>query len=176
MKILIPLLFLIACAPHGHPIHIKNVQNFAREINDTSKPLDMNWINVMKRQPVVSGKDKPTLEALRAINDKCNNRAYKENPEWPTPKEFALADNSDCKGFSICKYYALRKVGFKPQQLNLWSGDYKGRAHMILVAEVDNQEYVLDIGAESSLPLAKDYFYKNFKPSYRFNENGWDVN
>lgn len=178
MKILISLLFLIACTPihQGHSIHIDNVHNFAREIYDTGRPIDMNWINVLKRQHVESGNGKPALRAIQAINVNCNNKPYKNNPAWPTPKEFAIANNGDCKGFAICKYYALRRAGFKADQLNLWSGDYDGHSHMILVAELDNKEYVLDIGAESGLPLAKDYFYKHFQPSYRFNENGWDVN
>jgi len=179
MKRLIPLLFLIACTPvhKGHPITISHVSNYVRDIEPTKDFVALkNWIGVLQRQPVVSGRGKPTLRALKAINANCNGKPYKLNPVWPTAKEFSRAESGDCKGFAICKYYALRRAGFKASQLNLWSGDYNGVSHLVLVVELDSQEYVLDIGAEAHLPLAKDYFYKHFQPAYRFNENGWDVN
>jgi predicted transglutaminase-like cysteine proteinase len=158
-------------------MYITSIQNYAREINKTSDfKVLKEWNNVLKRQPITSGTKKPNYTTLREINADCNNKAYKSNLKWPTPEEFKASDSADCKGFSVCKYYALRKAGWKPSQLNLWSGDYKGKSHMILVVELDNEEYVLDIGAEANLPHARDYFYKDFMPSWRFNENGWDVN
>ncbi len=161
----------------GHPFHIQNVQNFAREIDPTADFISQkNWLDVLRRQPIVSGKGKPTYGTMKAINDNCNKKAYKVTPAWPTPNEFTAADSGDCKGFAICKYYALRKAGFAASQLNLWSGDYNGVPHLVLVVRLEDKQYVLDIGAESNLPLAKDYFYRNFQPSYRFNEIGWDVN
>jgi len=176
--ILLPLLFLIACAPvhKGHPIYIYTA-NFARDIEHTSDFATLkDWNNVLKRQRVGSGNGKPTYEAIKEINTNCNGKPYTKTPVWPTANEFSWAKSGDCKGFAICKYYALRRAGFKASQLNLWSGDYKGRSHLVLVVEFESEEYVLDIGSESNLPLAKDYFYKNFSPAYRFNENGWDVN
>ena len=179
MKKLIPLLFLIACAPahKGHPIHVANISNYVRDIQHTNDFSTLKeWVGVLNRQSIISGSGKPTYANMRTINTICNNKVYKLNPAWPTPNEFKQDKSGDCKGFAICKYYALRKAGFKASQLNLWSGDYNGVSHMVLVAELDNKEYVLDIGAENGLPLAKDYFYNNFQPAYRFNENGWDVN
>lgn len=173
------LLLIAACGqkPNSHPVYIPFVNNFVRDIEHTGDfKVLREWIEVLQRQPIVSGNGKLTYAALEAVNINCNKKPYKINSKWPTPKEFMDALDGDCKGYAICKYYALRKAGWKASQLNLWSGDYNHRAHMMLVAELNGKQYVLDIGSESDLPEAKDYFYKNFQPAYRFNENGWDVN
>jgi predicted transglutaminase-like cysteine proteinase len=169
------IIVTISACNKGYPIHIQNVTNFAREINP-GFIVEKEWVLLLKKQPVISGHQKPTFEAIKRINDNCNNKAYKPDPKWPTPREFTEAKTADCKGFAICKYYALRAVGFSANQLNLWSGDYDGHPHLILVVKLDDKQYVLDIGAEANLPEAKDYFYKRFQPAYRFNENGWDIN
>lgn len=156
---------------------MQNVQNFAREIDDTSGQIvEPKWAQVLQRQHVVSGKGNPDYGDIMVVNALCNSKPYKTDPTWPTPEEFARAATGDCKGFAICKYYALRRVGFRPEQLNLWSGDYDGHSHMILVVSLNGKQYVMDSGAEVNLPEAKDYFYKHFQPAYRFNEKGWDVN
>lgn len=175
--LIIPLL-LTACATQtNHRIITPNVTNFAREIERTDDFITLTqWVSVLRREKIKSSNATPTYEVMKSINDECNKKPYSPNPAWPTPEEFKRERSGDCKGFAICKYYALRKAGFKASQLNFWSGDYMGRPHLLLVAELEGQEYVLDIGAESVIPLAKDYFYKRFMPAYRFNENGWDVN
>lgn len=176
--LVIMLLILVnGCAQHHcHPFHIQNVTNFARKIDDQSgQIIEKEWTNVLKRQPITTGKTKPTYAAIIMAQENCNKKAFKRVPEWPTSNEFAAAAAGDCKGFAICKYYALRKAGFSASQLNLWSGDYDGVPHLILVARLNDKQYVLDI-MEPNLPEAKDYFYKHFQPAYRFNENGWDVN
>lgn len=176
-KYLYVLLLLPTFAYADYPIHLQNVTNFAREIDDESNQVvEPKWVEVMKRQPIVEGHGKPTFANMLRINSTCNAKKYSITKEWPTPEEFAKASSGDCKGFAICKYYALRKAGFKAEQLNLWVGDYDGHSHMILAVSLNDKQYVLDVGAESNLPLAKDYFYNRFQPAYRFNEKGWDVN
>lgn len=181
-KFLLKAIFIIAtlsgCTTHhAHPIYIQNVQNFVREINSSEDFITLkDWLGVLSRQHIVAGSTLPTYASMKLINDNCNRKIYKVTPSWPTPNEFAHSASGDCKGFAICKYYALRRAGFSADQLNLWSGDYNGIPHLILVAKLNNKQFVLDIGAEANLPEAKDYFYKHFQPAYRFNENGWDVN
>lgn len=174
MRILLIALLLASCA-HGHPITTSSTSKFSRSIETTEDFKTLKeWNAVIKRQKIERSKSKPTLDKIRMVNEECNKKAYKFDAKWYTPNE--MNNTADCKGFSICKYYALRKAGMTPAQLNIWSGDYDGNPHMMLVASLDNKEYALDIGSESGLPLAKDYFYKHFKPAYRFNETGWDVN
>ena len=177
MKLLTTLLFLSACTiPDSHKLHMEHVSNFVRPIEKESLAPLKGWKEVLSRQPVATGANKPTYEVMKQINDDCNKKDYKLTPKWSTPNEFAMSSTSDCKGFAVCKYYALRKAGFNADQLNLWSGDYTHKAHLMLTASINNKQYALDIGAESNLPEAKNYFYKNFQPTYRFNEMGWAVN
>lgn len=89
------------------------------------------------------------------------------------PPKLTDCKQGDCKERAICKYFTFRKHGYKPSQLNLWSGDYDNHSHMILVVQRKDGQYVYD--ADNSITPAKDYFYKHFQPSYRFNEIGWDI-
>lgn len=160
-----------------HKVHMKNVNNYARDIKRTEDFATLKeWNEVLGRQPVKAGRGKITWDKVAKINAHCNAKEYKIDPQWYTPKQFAKNLTGDCKGMSICKYYELRTAGAAPAQVNLWSGDYKNNSHMVVTVKIAGESKVLDIGAEDNLPLAKDYFFKNFQPTYRFNENGWDVN
>lgn len=164
-----------------HAVHIQNVFNFARDIDlrDDTGIILPEWLDVMKKQPIVSGNAKPSYAMMKKINDDANKKPYAVNKGWPTPNEFKKAATADCKGYAITKYYEMRKAGWKPEDLNLWIGDFKfGETlvpHVVLVANINGKQYVMDIGDTANLPEAKDYFYKYFLPAYRFNEIGWDV-
>lgn len=169
---------LQACAPvlQGHPLYAQHVTNFVRPIEPTVDFEALKgWIGVLNRQPVLQHKGVPSYDVMKTINEDCNKKAYAVTPEWPTPAEFTAAKSGDCKGFAICKYYKLRTAGFSANQLNLWSGDYAGHPHLVLVVSVRGIQYVLDI-VNPNLPQAQEYFYNHFQPSYRFNEFGWDTN
>lgn len=175
-KVLISLCLLSGCSTTDHKIYMQNVSNYARNIEPSNDFIVLkDWLGVLDRQPIIEGKGKPSYEVMKAINDIANNKPYKKSG-WLTPKEFNSQEYSDCKGYTIAKYYELRRAGWKASELNIWTGDYLGRSHLVLVASLEGKQYVLDIGYEGDLPEAKEYFYKRFFPAYRFNENGWDVN
>lgn len=161
---------------HGHPFHNMKVQNFVHKI-DISPDLSIiepGWVGILHRQSLEKGNGVLTFDKLKMVNNKINSKQAFGYAPWMTPKEFSNVEFADCKAYATTKYYELRALGWKPEQLNLWAGDYDGRAHLILVARIDDKQYVLDI-MDQSLPDAKDYFYKHFVPSYRFNEIGLDV-
>lgn len=162
---------------HGHPTHNMNVSNFARVIDkdNSLNVIEPEWIRIMQLQPIVSSEGIKTLDKIRMVNDKVNSKRSFALSPWLTPKQFYNAREADCKAYATTKYYELRSMGWKPEELNLWSGDYDGRPHLIVTARLNNNVYVLDI-MNQNLPEAKDYFYKHFVPSYRFNEIGLDVN
>lgn len=162
---------------HGHPTHMLHVNNYARVIEPSAdlKIIVPGFVNVLKQQPILEGKNHKSLSTIKKINDNVNSKdSYKLSP-WMTPKQFDKAKFADCKGYAVTKYYAARAKGYKPEDLNLWSGDYDGHAHLVLTVRInENEVRVMDI-MDRSLPLAQDYFFKHFTPSYRFNENGVDV-
>lgn len=161
----------------GHPFHNMNIYNFAREIDKSSdlRAIEPGWIRVLEGQKIVSGKGIPNLDKLRMVNDKVNSKQAFALAPWMTPTQFYNTKEADCKAYATTKYYELRAMGWAAKDLNLWSGDYDGHSHLTLVARLDDKTYVLDI-MDQHLPEAKDYFYKHFVPSYRFNEVGLDVN
>jgi len=178
MKYLIAALMLLPLTAYaGHPTHNMIVSNYAREID---KDPQMNvivpdWVAMMKAEKIVSGKGLPTYDKLRMVNDRVNSKQSFALSPWMTPQQFYIAKEADCKAYATTKYYELRAMGWKAKELNLWSGDYDGKPHLILTARLGDKVYVLDI-MNQNLPEAKDYFYRHFVPSYRFNELGVDVN
>lgn len=173
--ICIMLIVLLSGCAQSYSRH--SSQNSYLNVGDVPNP---KWAELLKRQPIEEGNDRPTHKAIWTANRNCNKKTYNKHPEWFTPKEFDAAGSGDCKDYAICKYYALRKAGFSAEQLTLYVGYYKdapsGRLeeHMILGVNLNNHEYILD-NIHPYLPWATDYFYKYFRPAYRFNENGWDV-
>lgn len=177
-KIILIILLCIASnnAFAKHPIQNMYVQNFAREIEPSNlKSILPHWVEILKKAPIIYNKELPTLEKLNLVNNRVNSKGSFAFSPWMTPKEFYVAKHADCKGYAVTKYYELRKLGWKPEELNLWEGDYDGHSHITLVARLGEKQYVLDI-MDQSLPEAKYYFYKHFIPAFRFNEYGWDGN
>ncbi len=161
---------------YGHPFHNMNIKNFVREIDSSSdmKLIEPEWVKVLKRSPIINGAGIPNLGELRIINNEINRKESFALSSWMTPDEFQNAKQADCKAYATTKYYKLRELGWQPEDLNLWAGDYDGHAHLVLVARLNDKQYVLDI-MNQHMPEAKDYFYKHFVPSYRFNEIGLDI-
>ncbi len=161
----------------GHPTHMQWVNNYARiiEPNNDLKLIVPEFSRVLKKQPIIAGKNNKSLNAIKDINDDVNSKNSFALSPWMTPNEFRKAKFADCKGYAVAKYYAARMQGYSADDLNLWSGDYDGHSHLVLTVRINKNEVrVMDI-MDQNLPLAQDYFFKHFVPSYRFNENGVDV-
>jgi len=153
--------------------------------------LDQHWAQwqrVLKDQPIISagtasmagiykvqadcnGIFTQTIENLATTTDQA---IWGKEDFWATPDEFLAKGAGDCEDFAICKYYALRKLGFKPEQLNIWSGTHvsSGIYHAVLAVELNGTEYVLD-NLYGNVFKAKDYMNRYFQPRYRTNEQGW---
>lgn len=160
----------------GHLTHMNHVTNYARSIEpnkDLMKAIIPEFLDVMKREPIIAKKWDHDYDTLALTNIRINRKESFALSPWMTPKEFEASEYADCKGYAIAKYYKLRALGWSKDDLNLWSGDYDGQSHMMLTARFEGKVYVLDI-MDQSLPEAKDYFFKHFVPSYRFNETGLD--
>jgi len=122
-------------------------------------------------------KSASTMKKLNAVNDFFNGvrytkdiNLYKVKDYWATPWEFLGHDKGDCEDYVIAKYFALRYLGIKSEQLYfsyVKSRRFKG-AHMVLTY----------FKTPSSVPLVLDN--NNFKifpankrrdliPIYNFN-------
>lgn len=160
-----------------HILFDDNVSNFVRHIDQNDLSKMKGWYNVILTNPLPKTRTykKLTYKIAKHINDVCNAKPYEVSVTWPNFEEFLQNKTADCKGYATCKYYLLRKFDISPDDINLWSGVYNGQSHVTIVVSIDDKEIMLDAGAESNLPEAKDVFHKRFRPSFRFNEIGWDI-
>lgn len=108
------------------------------------------------------------LNRHRYILDIVN---YGVQDYWATPREFAIKDG-DCEDFAIAKYFTLRKLGWKVddlrvvvlQDLNL------NIPHAVLAAYLDGEVYVLDNQLHNVVPASVILHYR---PYYSINEDAW---
>lgn len=178
IKIFLIIFAISACVSQPNFFYIKNITLYVKPLTYTGyNPYNKGAFDAFKREIPIQGHKIPSLDQVKIIQKNCNAYKYEINlTKFPTASEFKSEGKGDCKGFAICKYYKLRSEGFKDSELNFWSGRYNGEPHLILVVHVENKDIVMDIGKEDNLPEAKNYFYKNFFPTDRFNSSGWDMN
>lgn len=150
------------------------------------------WQGVISKQPIISSTETPSLAALMGVFSEAGGFQYQEdykqydkwyhspNPQfdyWATPDETAKNKAGDCEDFALFWYYKAREAGFKPEQLAVVVGflpQQNNQSHAILAAEVDGKEYVLD-SYNMTIQPSEYYSEKNFRLTYRINENGWGV-
>lgn len=177
MKKLIILLCLASCSTTQPKLYGSNkTDNYARRIEISEYMSKKEWVEVLKRQPIKIGKGNPSLHDLVKVQTECNNFNWAHKDEnWSTPLEARQKNWGDCKDAAICKYYKLRALGWKPEQLNLWSGWYgkKYEGHLTLAVRLGNAQYILDDMNNAVIP-AKEYMHKIFEPYRRLNELGED--
>ena len=116
------------------------------------------------------------MEQLKKVNSFFNKWPYRLDQDiygtsdwWATPQEF-LKLSGDCEDYSITKYYALRELGFSPDNLRIvvLKDRIRGIAHAILVVMLDGDAYVLD--NVSSVVFSHNK-YSHYVPYYSLNEN-----
>ena len=77
-----------------------------------------------------------------------DKKAWGQDEYWATPREF-MARSGDCEDYAIAKYYALRSLGFEPENLRLagvWNRR-RGEAHAVLLVYLNGpgeKPFILD--------------------------------
>lgn len=115
---------------------------------------------------------------LIAINTFTNNHPYildiinyGVKDYWAIVREF-LQNNGDCEDFAITKFYSLRRLGFKNNQLRiviLQDTNLK-IAHAVLAVYETNDIVILDNQVNQ---IMSHNDIKHYTPIYSINENGW---
>ena len=117
----------------------------------------------------------PPYEQLKVINAFFNRWPYKLDNDnfqvpdyWETPFEF-LARSGDCEDYSITKFYALRQLGFRNDDMRIvvLFDRIRGLAHAVLAVKLDNDEYILDNQANV---VMSHHRYRHYDPQYSVNE------
>lgn len=119
--------------------------------------------------------DKPPMEQLKLVNRFWNQWPYRLDPEvygkedyWAIPDQFRK-NSGDCEDYAIAKYYTLRELGFKPEQMRIvvLMDTIRNLAHAVLVVYLDGDAWVLNNITNSVLSHTT---YKNYVPQFSVNE------
>lgn len=120
--------------------------------------------------------DLPLQQKLFAINQFFNHWPYRQdqdvwqrNDYWATPLEF-LRHSGDCEDYAICKYFALRYLGFEADQLRIvvLRDTIRSITHAVLAVYLNNDILILD---NLSNPVFSHRRYQHYIPQYSVNEH-----
>ncbi len=146
-----------------------------REFNDCTPgkgcpPGATSWQRIMSQTRGL----KP-MEQLKAVNAFFNKWPYRLDQDvygtsdwWATPQEF-LRLSGDCEDYAITKYYALRELGYAPEDLRIvvLQDRIRGIPHAILAVFLDGDAFVLDNVTSVVFPHST---YSHYVPYYSLNE------
>lgn len=115
------------------------------------------------------------MDQLRTVNAFFNRWPYRLDEDiygtsdwWATPQEF-LRLSGDCEDYAICKYFALRELGFSPENLRIvvLKDRIRNIGHAVLAVFLEDEVYVLDNVTDMIFPHTK---YRHYIPQYSLNE------
>lgn len=117
----------------------------------------------------------PKRAQINAINSYFNKWPYKLDMEiygaseyWATPTEF-MAKSGDCEDYAIAKFYALRELGFRNDELRVVAlyDRIRGIGHAILAVYTGADILVLDNLSGYTLSHKE---FSHYDPQYSVNE------
>lgn len=145
--------------------------SLSRHLSSGSEGEAKRWLNFAQSISNLSRKDK-----IEKVNDYFNKWQYRTDQDaygqpdyWATPLEF-VKYSGDCEDYSIAKYFALREVGFSPDDLRIVivRDTIRGIAHAILLVFDGNTIWLLN--NPPSYPLLTQERYGHYVPQYSINE------
>jgi predicted transglutaminase-like cysteine proteinase len=128
------------------------------------------------REAIEAGRKLPRLERIDHVNRFFNRFPYRDDVAihgvteyWATPQEF-LAKSGDCEDFAIAKYYALRALGFRADELRVVviRDRIRGIGHAVLAAYIEGDILILD---NLSNVVLSHSLYEHYSPQYSVNES-----
>ena len=153
------------------------MNNERRAFNDCAADASLCTTSTLRhwRRIITTAAALPRGQRVKAVNDFFNRWPYKQDREiygvseyWATPNEF-MARSGDCEDYSIAKYFALRKLGFKKEEMRvvILMDKIRGIGHAVLALYTEDEILVLDSLSNLILPHSR---YKHYVPQYSMNE------
>ena len=116
------------------------------------------------------------MEQIRAVNTFWNQWPYRTDREvygkedyWAIPDEFRK-NSGDCEDYSIAKYFTLKELGFKSDQMRIVvvKETIRNIAHAVLAVYLDDNIYILDNLSQNALEHSR---IRNYQPQFSVNED-----
>lgn len=126
-------------------------------------------------QVIASSQGRGRKAKLDQVNRFFNKWPYKLDSElygiseyWASPIEF-MRRSGDCEDYAIAKYFALRQLGLKKDELRviILFDQIRNIGHAVLAVYEPNDILVLDSLSDIIFSHRK---YKHYKPQYSMNE------
>ena len=126
-------------------------------------------------QVIAAARGEPRMRQLQRVNQFFNRWPYKVDRElygiseyWASPIEF-MRRSGDCEDYSITKYFALRHLGFKKEELRvvIIFDRIRNLGHAVLAVYEKDDILILDSLSSVILSHRK---YKHYRPQYSMNE------
>lgn len=115
---------------------------------------------------------------LDVINRHLNQYAYitdminwQQDDYWATIKQF-FNKEGDCEDYAIAKYFSLKELGFRTDQLRIVivQDNNLNVAHAVLAVYLDDNIWILD--NQTSHVISEDKIV-HYQPLYSINEKAW---
>jgi predicted transglutaminase-like cysteine proteinase len=99
---------------------------------------------------------------------KYDEYAYNQIDYWADTRQL-LKKRGDCEDFALSKYYTLRQLGFRPDEMRIMVVYDKltYTNHAVLMIYINDTRYMLDINSDETDPSPMEYRYSLI---YGFNE------
>ena len=101
----------------------------------------------------------------RRLVYRTDKQTYGVEDRWEVPGVTTKLRAGDCEDFAIAKYFALRKLGFKKEELRLviLMDTIRGIGHAVLAYYTKDEILILDSLSNLILPHSR---YKHYVPQY----------
>ena len=132
-------------------------------------PQQKSWRKIIKAAKNMTRKQK-----LMTVNKFFNRWPYKLDYEvygvteyWATPNQF-MRTSGDCEDYSIAKYYALKQLGFRDNEMRIviLKDRIRNIGHAVLAIYEKNDILILDSLSNLILSHKK---YRHYIPQYSMN-------
>ena len=132
------------------------------------------WREVVRQAAQAAPRDQLKIvnRYFNRLPYRLDNEVYGVNEYWATPDEF-LRTSGDCEDYAIAKFFALRQLGFGPDQMRiviLWD-EIRSIGHAVLAVYSAKGILILDNLSELIVTHER---YRHYIPQYSMNEsNRW---
>ena len=158
---------------------LERMINEKQQVNICNKNLQScdnkfisHWIKFIRQTSKIKDKKQVVAEVNTFFNDweyilDIDNWGISDY--WEIPSEF-IEFSGDCEDYAIIKYYTLRTLGFKADELRIviLKDTIRNGAHAVLATYFDDEILILD--NLSTMPL-EDTILTQYVPYYSINEN-----
>lgn len=158
---------------------LERMINEKQQVNICNKNLQScdnkfisHWIKFIRQTSKIKDKKQVVAEVNTFFNDweyilDIDNWGISDY--WEIPSEF-IEFSGDCEDYAIIKYYTLRTLGFKADDLRIviLKDTIRNGAHAVLAAYFKDEILILD--NLSTMPL-EDTILTQYVPYYSINEN-----